>query len=332
MTRVLSGIQPTGEVHLGNYLGALRHWVADSTEHDSFYCIVDLHAITMGHDPEELRERSLHLGAALVAIGLDPGRCTLFLQSHVPEHSELCWLLSSVATMGELRRMTQYKEKSSRSGGTESVSVGLFTYPVLQAADILIYDADRVPVGDDQRQHIELTRDIAGRFNHRFGDTFVIPEAAVPPAGARIMDLQEPTAKMSKSIPSDAGRVDLFEDPDTIRRKFKRAVTDSETEVRYNPETKPGVSNLLGIIGALTGEEPAEVASRYSQYGPLKADAAEVVVEATAPLRDTYTELLADPGHILSILETGAVKAQGIAASTLARAKDAMGFLPRAPA
>ncbi|HAE54581.1 MAG TPA: tryptophan--tRNA ligase, partial [Acidimicrobiaceae bacterium] len=246
MTRVLSGIQPTGDIHLGNYLGALRQWAVDQHEHDSFYCAVDLHAVTVQQDPEELRAKTLETMATLVAVGLDPEVCTLFVQSHVPYHTELSWLLECTVSFGELRRMTQFKDKSTKQGdgGQEHVSAGLFTYPALMAADILIYDADRVPVGDDQRQHLELTRDIAERFNSRYGDTFVLPSAAIPKIAARVMDLQEPTNKMSKSADSSLGTVGIFEDVSSIAKKFKRAVTDSSSEVRFDFETKPGVSNL----------------------------------------------------------------------------------------
>ena len=248
MARVLSGIQPTGDIHLGNYLGAVRNWVDDQHTQDSYFCVVDLHAITVPRDPAELRAKTLELTLLLVAAGLDPDVCTLFVQSHVHEHAELSWILECVASMGELRRMTQFKEKAK--DGEESARVGLFTYPVLQAADILLYDADRVPVGEDQRQHLELCRDIALRFNHRYGETFVVPEAVLPKVGARIMDLQKPTAKMSKSADSPQGTVLVLDEPDVIARKFKRAVTDTGTEVVFDPEKKPGVANLLAILAA----------------------------------------------------------------------------------
>jgi len=327
MARVLSGIQPTGDTHLGNYLGALRNWVEFQDEHDAFYCVVDLHAFTVEHNPEELRTKTLQMAQILVAAGIDPDRSTLFVQSHVPEHAELCWILNCVATMGELNRMTQFKEKSE---GKDSVSVGLFDYPVLQAADILIYDADLVPVGEDQRQHLELTRDIAQRFNNRFGDTFAVPEAAIPKVGAKIYDLQEPTKKMSKSADSPQGTVLVLESPEVIERKIKRAVTDTGTEVRYDREAKPGVSNLLTILAIATGRSPDEVAAGYSQYGPLKADAAAALVEFLRPLRERFAELAEDPGETAAILKRGAEKAQGVAGVTLARAKEAIGLLPRA--
>jgi tryptophanyl-tRNA synthetase len=326
MTRVLSGIQPTGDIHLGNYLGAIRHWVDDQDRHDAFYCVVDLHALTLPQDPQRLRAKTIETATVLLAAGLDPERCTLFVQSHVPEHSELAWLLNCVATVGELRRMTQFKEKG---GGQESVSVGVFDYPVLQAADILIYDADRVPIGEDQRQHLELTRDIATRFNNRFGETFVVPEGAIAEVGAKIQDLQNPAAKMSKSADSPQGTLLVLDPPDLVSRKLKRAVTDTETEVRFDPERKPGVSNLLTILAITTGRAPAEVAAGYTQYGPLKDDAAAAVIEYLAPLQERYHALAADPAAVADILERGADKAQAVAAATLARAKEAMGLLSR---
>lgn len=329
MTRVLSGIQPTGDIHLGNYLGALRQWALDQHEHDSFYCAVDLHAVTVQQDPDELRAKTLETMATLVAVGLDPEVCTLFVQSHVPYHTELSWLLECTVSFGELRRMTQFKDKSTRQGdgGQEHVSAGLFTYPALMAADILIYDADRVPVGDDQRQHLELTRDIAERFNSRYGDTFVLPAAAIPKIAARVMDLQEPTNKMSKSADSSLGTVGIFEDVTSIAKKFKRAVTDSSSEVRFDFENKPGVSNLLSILGAATGKDPEVLADEYNQYGPLKADAAEAVVNVLEPVQLRRAELLADPAELNRIIARGAEKASEVAAVTVRRAKESMGFL-----
>jgi tryptophanyl-tRNA synthetase len=329
MTRVLSGIQPTGDIHLGNYLGAIRNWVADQHRFDAFYCVVDLHALTVPRPPDELREKTLETATVLLAAGLDPDVCTLFVQSHVPEHTELCWLLMCVASMGELRRMTQFKDKAGK-GGEGEARVGLFTYPVLQAADILIYDAERVPVGEDQRQHLELCRDLAQRFNHLYGETFVVPEAVMPPVGARIADLQEPRRKMSKSAESPQGTILVLDDPATIERKVRRAVTDSGTEVVYDPERKPGVSNLLTILAAATGRTPEECAAGYDRYGPLKADTAAAVIEFLRPLRERYATLAADPGEVAAILAKGAAKAQEVAARTLARAKSAMGLLPRA--
>jgi tryptophanyl-tRNA synthetase len=326
MTRVLSGIQPTGEIHLGNYLGAIRHWEKDQHEHDSFYCVVDLHALTQEHDPAELRDKTLELTAVLLASGLDPKVCTLFVQSHVPQHTQLSWLLECVASFGELRRMTQFKEKAE---GQESVRAGLLTYPVLMTADILLYNADRVPVGDDQRQHLELARDLAERFNTRYGDTFVIPDAAIPKVGARIMDLQDPTIKMSKSRSSPQGKVLVLEPPESIQRKIKRAVTDTETEVRYDPVNKPGVSGLLELLSVATGKLPADLASQYTQYGPLKQDTALAVVELLRPLHERFQAFMDDRAELERILSQGAEKAEEVAAKTLRRAQDAMGLLPR---
>lgn len=330
MTRVLSGIQPTGDIHLGNFLGALRQWAIDQHEHDSFYCAVDLHAITVQQDPVELRSKTLETMATLVAVGLDPEVCTLFVQSHVPFHTELSWLLECTVSFGELRRMTQFKDKSVKQGdaGQEHVSAGLFTYPALMAADILIYDADRVPVGDDQRQHLELTRDVAERFNSRYGETFVSPAAAIPKIAARVMDLQEPTNKMSKSSESPMGTVGIFEDTTSIAKKLKRAVTDSENEVRFDFDTKPGVSNLLSILGAATGRNPETLADEYHQYGPLKNDTAEAIINVLQPVQHRRAELLADPAELDRIIARGAGKASEVAAVTVQRAKDAMGFLP----
>ena len=333
MTRVLSGIQPTGDVHLGNYLGALRQWAIGQHDADAFYCAVDLHAVTIQQDPQQLRAATLGTMATLISVGLDPDVCTLFVQSHVPQHTELSWLLECTVSLGELRRMTQFKDKSARNEGGDQggdhVSAGLFTYPALMAADILIYDADRVPVGDDQRQHLELTRDVAQRFNSRYGDTFVIPEAAIPTVGARVMDLQNPTAKMSKSAESPQGSVGIFDDPADIARKFARAVTDSESEVRYDPDDKPGVSNLLSILGAATGRSPADSAAGYSQYGVLKSDTADAVVAMLEPIAARKAELDADPAGLARIIAAGADKAEAVACTTLARAKESMGFLPK---
>jgi tryptophanyl-tRNA synthetase len=326
MARVLSGIQPTGDVHLGNYVGALRNWVSFQEEHDAFYCVVDLHALSEPFDPHELRGKTVQTAQILMAAGIDPDRATLFVQSHVPEHTELCWLLNSVATMGELQRMTQFKDKGR---GRESVSAALFDYPVLQAADILIYDANLVPVGEDQRQHLELTRDVAQRFNHRFGDTFVLPEAAIPKVGAKVYDLQEPTNKMSKSADSPRGTVLVLDPPEVIERKIRRAVTDPQTKVRYDPEHKPGVSNLLTILAVATGRTPEELADAYTEYGPLKADTAAALIEFLRPLRERYEALAADPGETAAMLGRGAEKAQAVASATLGRAKEAMGLLPR---
>ena len=295
MSRVLSGLQPSGDLHLGNYLGALRNWVADQDTHDAFYCVVDLHALTLDIDPDDLRSRTAETALDLLAAGLDPERCTLFVQSHVAEHTQMTWLLECTATMGELGRMTQFKEKSA---GKDSVRVGLFTYPVLQAADILLYDAERVPVGDDQRQHLELTREVAIRFNHRFGDTLVVPEAAIPAAGARVMDLQHPENKMSKSVNSPLGTILMLDSPDEIRRKVRKAVTDTDGEVRYDPEAKPGLSNLLELLAVSTGRTPTEVAGAYDRYGDLKNDVADALIELLRPVRERREALAADPGAV----------------------------------
>ena len=326
MTRVFSGIKPTGNVHLGNLLGALVHWVDDQHRADSIYCVVDLHALTVPQDPAELRDTSLRLAQILVAVGLDPEVCILFLQSHVHEHAELAWLMECTAAFGELRRMTQFKDKSDKA---EFVSGGLFTYPALMAADILLYDTDLVPVGDDQRQHVELARDLAVRFNSRYGDTFVIPEATFPTAGARVMDLQEPTAKMSKSDDTAAGTILVLDDPRVVERKIKRAVTDTDGEVRYDPASKPGVSNLLSILGAATGRSPADAAKGYTEYGPLKSDTAAAVVELLEPIQARYRELASDPGEIERLLRLGAEKATAIAQPVLDRAKAGIGLVPR---
>jgi len=324
---VLSCIQPTGDVHLGNYLGALRNWVAGQHDKDVFHGVVDLHALTVTDRPGVVGQATLELAAVLFAVGLDPDVATVFVQSHVVEHSVLGWIMECQVSFGELSRMTQFKDKSAKREH-DFVSAGLFTYPALQAADILLYDTDEVPVGDDQRQHIEITRDIAIRFNHRFGDTFVIPRAVLPKAGARVMDLQDPTAKMSKSAGSDAGLVYLLDDPAVIVKKFKRAVTDSDSEVRFDREAKPGVSNLLEILAACTGDTADALASRYSQYGPLKADTGEAVVELLRPIQTRYGQLMTDRGELQALLRKGATKATAVAATTLERAKHNLGMLP----
>ncbi len=328
MTRVLSCIQPTGEVHLGNYLGALRNWVIGQHDADAFHGIVDLHALTVTESPGVIGDTTLRLAAMLFAIGLDPDVATVFVQSHVTQHSQLCWVMECTVSFGELSRMTQFKDKSSKREG-EFISAGLFTYPALQAADIVLYDADEVPVGDDQRQHIEITRDVAMRFNHRFGDTFVIPKAVTPKAGARVMDLQDPTSKMSKSADSDAGCIMMMDDPADVARKFKRAVTDSDNEVRFDPAAKPGVSNLLEIVAVCTGSTPQDLAEKYTQYGPLKNDAGDAVIELLRPIQGRYNELMTDRGELASLLRKGADKAGDVAAATLDRAYSAIGFLPR---
>lgn len=328
MTRVLSGIQPTGDIHLGNYVGAIRHWAADQHEHDSYLCVVDLHALTTEVQPAELRAKTTEAATVLLAAGLDPEVATIFVQSHVPQHAELCWLLSCVASVGELRRMTQFKEKTA-AGGEGAARAGLFTYPVLQAADILLYDTDRVPVGSDQRQHLELCRDVAIRFNRRYGDTFVIPDAAIPKVGAKILDLADPTMKMSKSRSSPSGKILLLEPPESMTRKITRAVTDTDGEVRFDPQAKPGVANLLELLAVATDRTPAAVAADYNQYGPLKADTAAAVVEFVRPTVAKFRELAADPGYVTGVLAEGANKAEVVAAKTLARAQDAMGLIRR---
>lgn len=331
---VFSGIQPTGASHLGNYLGALRWWVDFQDRYNAIYCVVDLHALTVPGDPEELTKSTLAMATLLLAAGLDPSRCTLFVQSHVHQHAELAWLLECTAGMGELERMTQFKDKAAK-GGAESARVGLFAYPALMAADILLYDTDLVPVGDDQRQHLELTRDLAQRWNTRYGDTFVVPSAAIPPAGggARIMDLQDPLQKMSKSAGSDAGLIYLLDDPKVIERKVKRAVTDLDPPgpgaVRWDWDAKPGVSNLLEIVAALRGGKPEDVAAGYENYGRLKADAAEAVVETLRPLQDRYRDLAQDAGHVQAVLAEGAARAGEIAARTFDKASSAIGLLAR---
>ena len=324
MARVLSGIQPSGDLHLGNYFGAVRNWVLDQDAADAYFCIVDLHALTLAIDPEVLRRQTLDAACVLLASGLDPARCTLFVQSHVPAHQQLTWLLECTATMGELRRMTQFKDKG---GGQESVRVGLFTYPVLMAADILLYDADQVPVGDDQRQHLELTREIAGRFNHRSGDSFTIPQATIPKVGARVMDLQAPDRKMSKSSGSPLGTVGIMDPPEEIVRKVKKAVTDTDGTVAWDPDTKPGVTNLLSLLGAATGQDPTTLADSYNRYGDLKGAVSEALIESLAPLQVRYRELTADPGGVMTILKEGSGRAAEVAEATYLRAADAVGLL-----
>jgi tryptophanyl-tRNA synthetase len=328
VTRVLSCIQPTGDVHLGNYLGALRNWVNGQHDADAFHGIVDLHALTVTEAPGVIGDATLRLAAMLFAIGLDPDVATVFVQSHVVQHNQLCWVMECTVSYGELSRMTQFKDKSARREG-DFISAGLFTYPALQAADILLYDAEHVPVGEDQRQHIEITRDVAMRFNHRFGETFVIPQAVTPKAGARIMDLQDPTSKMSKTADSDAGCIMMMDDPAEVARKFKRAVTDSDNEVRFDRAAKPGVSNLLEILAVCTGATPQELAGKYTQYGPLKTDAGEAVIELLRPIQSRYDELMTDRGELATLLRKGSDKAGHVAAATVERAYAAIGFVPR---
>jgi len=331
LPRVLSGIQPTADsFHLGNYLGALRQWVALQDGHEAFYCVVDLHAITLPQDPAELRRNTLAAAAQLIALGVDPDRSTLFVQSHVPEHLQLSWVLECLTGFGEASRMTQFKDKSQREGASGS-SVGLFTYPVLMAADILVYQADQVPVGDDQRQHLELTRDLAIRFNSRFGDTFTVPSGFIPEAAARVMDLQSPDKKMSKSLPP-AGCVNLLDDPAVTAKKIRSAVTDTGREVVFDPETKPGVSNLLTIHSALSGRTIAELEDSFAGrgYGDLKKELAEVVTDFVTPVRARTQELLRDPAELERVLAAGAARAREVAGATVAQAYERVGFLPPA--
>ncbi len=328
--RVLSGIQPTaGSFHLGNYLGAVRQWVALQESHDAFYMVVDLHAITVPQDPAELRANTRLAAAQLLAAGLDPERCTLFVQSHVPEHAQLAWVMNCLTGFGEASRMTQFKDKSARQGA-DRATVGLFTYPILQVADILLYQANEVPVGEDQRQHIELTRDLAERFNTRFGDTFTVPAPYILKETAKIYDLQDPTAKMSKSAATPKGLINLLDDPKATAKKVKSAVTDTDTVIRFDPEGKPGVSNLLTIMSTLTGTPVDDLVKGYEgkMYGALKTDLAEIVVDFVTPFRTRTQEYLDDPETLDSILAKGAEKARAVAAETLAQTYDKVGFLP----
>lgn len=323
MARVLSGIQPTGDLHLGNYIGAIRRWAADQRP-EHFYCVVDLHAMTVDYDPGSLRSATRQLATWLMAAGLDPKTVTLFVQSQVREHSELAWILQCVATYGELQRMVQFKEKGE---GRQSVSAGLFTYPVLQAADILLYQADEVPIGEDQRQHLELARAVAARFNHRFSEVFTEPAPTFPAVGARVMDLQQTDRKMSKSLPP-AGALFLGEDEETTAKKVMRAVTDSGTEIRAG-EDKPGITNLLELFSAVTDTPVAELEQRYPGvgYGQLKRDIAEAVNEFLRPVRERYAKLAEDPGEVEAALRDGAERARETAAATMTRVRDAVGLL-----
>jgi len=330
--RVLSGIQPTADsFHLGNYLGAVRQWVALQFDHEAFYCVVDLHAITLEHDPDVLRSRCLVAVAQLLAMGLDPKQCTLFLQSHVPEHAQLAWVLGCITGFGEASRMTQFKDKSAK-GGQDRATVGLFTYPVLQAADILLYKADRVPVGEDQRQHLELTRDLGGRFNHRFGETFVLPSPYILKETAKVGDLQDPTAKMSKSASSPAGIIELLDEPARSAKKIRSAVTDSGREVTFDEKQKPGISNLLTIFAALSGRAIDNIVTDYDGrgYGDLKRDLAVLVEDFVTPIRSRTIELLDDPTELTAILAEGAGRAREVARSTLADVYARLGFVPAA--
>ena len=323
--RVFSGIQPTGDKHLGNLIGGFRQYAATQELGEAFFCIVDLHSITVEHEPDDLRTRTLDLFAMLLATGLDPQRSTVFAQSHVPAHAEACWLLSSVASFGQLGRMTQFKDKAEQR---DFVSAGLFTYPVLMAGDILLYRTDTVPIGDDQRQHLELARDIAERFNARFGETFVVPQGVYPEVGARIMDLQEPTRKMSTTGGTEQGTVRLLDDPDAIRKKLRSAVTDSGREVRRGDD-KPGISNLIDILSVASGRTPGEIEVDYegTGYGQFKSDVAEAVVELVTPVRERYLELRPDEPELLRLLAAGAEKAREASEPTLAAMFDRMGFV-----
>jgi tryptophanyl-tRNA synthetase len=315
--RVFSGIQPSGTSHLGTYLGALKNWVSVQEEYESYFCIVDLHALTVPQNPKVLRANVREMAAIFIAVGLDPERAVIFRQSRVSEHTELGWLLNCIARVGELTRMTQFKDKSQR-GGAESASVGLYAYPVLQAADILLYNAHLVPVGEDQRQHLELSRTLARRFNGLYGETFAVPEPMILETGARVMALDEPTQKMSKSAPTPAGYIALLDEPDVIRRKIRRAKTDSGTEVVATPD-KPALTNLLGIYAGLTDRSVPEIEDQYrgKGYGDFKKDLAEVVVESLSPIRERTLDLLDDPRELDEVLEAGAEKARGVARSTL---------------
>ncbi|MCV7103884.1 tryptophan--tRNA ligase [Mycobacterium palustre] len=333
--RLFSGVQPTSDsLHLGNALGAVRQWVALQDDHpgeyDAFFCVVDLHAITVPQDPEALRRRTLITAAQYLALGIDPARSTVFVQSHVPAHTQLAWVLGCFTGFGQASRMTQFKDKSARQG-SDSATVGLFTYPVLQAADVLAYDTELVPVGEDQRQHLELARDIAQRFNSRFPDTFVVPDVLIPRITAKVYDLADPTSKMSKSAASDAGLINLLDDPALSAKKIRSAVTDSEREIRYDTDAKPGVSNLLSIQSAVTGVGIDKLVEGYAGrgYGDLKKDTAEAVVEFVRPIKARVDELMGDRTELESVLAGGAARADEVAGKTLRRVYDRLGFLPQ---
>ncbi|BBX98011.1 tryptophan--tRNA ligase [Mycobacterium lacus] len=328
--RIFSGVQPTSDsLHLGNTLGAVAQWVDLQNDHDAFFCVVDLHAITIPQDPEALRRRTLVTAAQYLALGIDPARAAIFVQSHVPAHTQLAWVLGCFTGFGQASRMTQFKDKSTRQG-SESTTVGLFTYPVLQAADVLAYDAELVPVGEDQRQHLELARDVAQRFNSRFPGTLVVPDVLIPKVTAKIYDLQDPTSKMSKSASTDAGLINLLDDPALSAKKIRSAVTDSEREIRYDPDAKPGVSNLLTIQSAVTGIDIDKLVEGYAGhgYGDLKKDTAEAVVEYVNPIRARVEELTCDPAELEDVLAAGARRAQDVAGETLRRVYARLGFLP----
>lgn len=327
---VLSGIQPSGHLTIGNYLGALKNWVRLHEEYDSYYMLVDLHAITVRQDPAVLRERCYEFIALYLACGLDPARNTLFVQSHVPAHARLAWVLNCYTAFGELSRMTQFKDKSQKH--VDNINAGLFAYPVLMAADILLYGAHKVPVGDDQKQHLELTRNVAQRFNYEHGEVFVVPEPMIPPVGARIMGLQTPTAKMSKSESAETNAVYLLDEPKRIERKIKRAVTDSEGSIRFDVDNKPGVSNLMSILAACTGQSFEAIAAEYDGggYGPFKQAVADAVIAQLEPVQQRYAEIRADEARLRDVLRDGAGRASAVAEATLARVHDAVGFIPQA--
>lgn len=327
--RIFSGVQPTSDsLHLGNALGAVAQWVGLQDDHDAFFCVVDLHAITIPQDPEALRRRTLITAAQYLALGIDPGRATIFVQSQVPAHTQLAWVLGCFTGFGQASRMTQFKDKSARQG-SEATTVGLFTYPVLQAADVLAYDTELVPVGEDQRQHLELARDVAQRFNSRFPGTLVVPDVLIPKMTAKIYDLQDPTSKMSKSAGTDAGLINLLDDPALSAKKIRSAVTDSERDIRYDPDVKPGVSNLLNIQSAVTGTDIDALVDGYAGhgYGDLKKDTAEAVVEFVNPIQARVDELTADPAELEAVLAAGAQRAHDVASKTVQRVYDRLGFL-----
>lgn len=331
--RIVSGIQPTSDsYHLGNYLGALKQWVELQDSYEAFYFIPDMHAITAPHDPKLLRARTLSGAAQLLGLGVDPGKATLFVQSHVPEHAELAWVLNGITGFGEAGRMTQFKDKGAKLG-SDGTSVGLFTYPVLMAADILLYRPQGVPVGEDQRQHLELTRTLAQRFNTRFKKTFVVPEAIIPKATAKIYDLHEPTAKMSKSAATDAGLISLLDDPAVIAKRVRAAVTDTEREIRFDAAAKPGVSNLLTINSALSGRTIAQLEAHFEGlgYGDLKSETAEVIVDFVTPIAKATREYQSDPAELMRVLGAGAARARSVASATLRDVYDRVGFLAPQP-
>lgn len=326
--RIFSAIQPSGELTLGNYLGALKNWVSLQDEYECFFSVADMHAITVRQNPQELKKRTLDLLKIFIACGIDPEKSLLFIQSHVPQHAQLTWVLSCNTQMGELSRMTQFKDKSAKHA--DNINAGLFTYPVLMAVDILLYQAHLVPVGEDQKQHLEITRDIAGRFNHHYGDTFVIPEPYIPKVGARIMSLQSPENKMSKSDPNPNGYIFLLDKPEVIVNKFKRAVTDSDTQVRYDPQAKPGVSNLMSIYSVVTGLTLEQVENEFvgKGYGDFKKAVGEAVTETLRPIREKFEDLSKNRDYLEDIYRTGAERARMVAERTLAKAYKKVGFLP----